>query len=461
MTDTIDAPPPYTASPGHDDLRTWPPPPCYLYANPPEHNKARGGVSEVDRLRNFLLHALSYDYGCSRLAGLTRRDRDHFSNLLKRVDAKPNYDLRVDTYLTLRERGDYLNRHIYDPCNGLRIAEDSVVAILRNFFEFQGVAKEPGALAFFKKYGGHTLAHKVYCDQFLVIPRLTPHEHIRAQLRRSGHLVVDPYLARLCGPASYHESGVCKLQDVSSLRNERLIKIVVGDGEHEPYYIQRTILESSSDYFKKALAHESQLGSDEPGTLSFPEDDLGAWEVLLYWLLKHGLPPLMHVPREFFTLPTGDFELLLVRCWAMGEKYCLPSFQDLMMTTLLKWVEICSTLDRATLEEAFSSTPPGCVMRLLAAADLALQISHESACASRSRAMINAVEGIRGCMGEVLNAVSEYYTRPIRPNASIAPSPDQKQQDWTKYMVAKDHEWCLECGCMRSRRTTIDEEHMQ
>ncbi|KAK3115414.1 hypothetical protein LTR53_005261 [Teratosphaeriaceae sp. CCFEE 6253] len=215
MTDTIDAPPPYTASPGRDDLRTWPPPPCYLYANPPEHNRAPGGVSEVDRLRNFLLHALSYDYGCSRLAGLSRRDRDHFSNLLKRLDAGPTYDPQVDTYLTLRERGDYLNRHIYDPCNALHITEDSVTAIIRNFFEFQGVAKEPGALAFFKKDGGHTLAHKVYCNQFLVIPRLTPHEHIRAQLRRSGHLVVDPYLARICGPPSQREVGVCKLRDVS------------------------------------------------------------------------------------------------------------------------------------------------------------------------------------------------------------------------------------------------------
>ncbi|KAK3115413.1 hypothetical protein LTR53_005260 [Teratosphaeriaceae sp. CCFEE 6253] len=244
----------------------------------------------------------------------------------------------------------------------------------------------------------------------------------------------------------------------SSLRNERLIKIVIGDGDHEPYHIQQTILESASDYFKKALAHESQLGSDEPGTLTFPEDNLGAWEALLYWLLKHDLPPPMQVPCESHIVPVGEHELLLVRCWAMGEKYGLSVFQDLVMTTMLKWVESCGSFEYATLEEAFQSTPPGCALRLLTADDLAFRIVDSQEGLPLVRDVIEFLEGIPGCMGEVLSAVSDFHKMSVRPTACKRPPPDWKQQECINYMVAEDHKWCMQCRCMRLRRTTRDEE---
>ena len=59
------------------------------------------------------------------------------------------------------------------------------------------------------------------------------------------------------------------------LQKDRLIKVYVAENA-TPYLLPGAILASISEYFVKALAHESHLGGED-GALRFPEDDQTAW----------------------------------------------------------------------------------------------------------------------------------------------------------------------------------------
>lgn len=52
--------------------------------------------------------------------------------------------------------------------------------------------------------------------------------------------------------------------------------------------------------------------------MRFPEDNLVARKVLLYWIVKREI--LMELrPHEGMSI-TQEYEATLVRCWALGEK---------------------------------------------------------------------------------------------------------------------------------------------
>ena len=66
----------------------------------------------------------------------------------------------------------------------------------------------------------------------------------------------------------------------SSLLSDRLVKIYVADSA-QPFHVQQRLLESTSEYFIRALRPDG-FGEGKSGTLRFPEDDVKIWQILLY-----------------------------------------------------------------------------------------------------------------------------------------------------------------------------------
>ena len=143
------------------------------------------------------------------------------------------------------------------------------------------------------------------------------------------------------------------------MRCDRLIKLFIGEQspEMQPLLVPQALLENASEYFVKAFRNENMGQQNEPGTLRFPEDDIAAWKVFLYWIIKHKLPAAEEL------VPACDDEnvegkhdhILAVRCWVLGDKYCVPLFQDLIMLEILRTLEHSSTTNDSIME-AFSTT---------------------------------------------------------------------------------------------------------
>ncbi|KAK3619034.1 hypothetical protein LTR56_024289 [Elasticomyces elasticus] len=226
---------------------------------------------------------------------------------------------------------------------------------------------------------------------------------------------------------------------LKSLQSERLIKIFVGPGTTMPYHVPQTILHTTSDYFTKALLHETSLGAAETGVLRFPEDDVDVWGILLYWMLIKELPETALGTRAMKDQELAEFELLLVRCWAVGERYQVPQFQDLVMLELLVFLYRGHSplIGLVTLKEAFATTPPGRPMRKLVARNVAQQLRGQSL----HHNDLDMFDGIAGCMAEIVKAVGEL---PSCMNGCVMPQQrDQKKvatsmakRPWDGYMVA-------------------------
>ncbi|KAK4895397.1 hypothetical protein LTR27_006461 [Elasticomyces elasticus] len=75
-----------------------------------------------------------------------------------------------------------------------------------------------------------------------------------------------------------------------SLQSARDVKIVVGKETPRTFFVQQHLLESTSDYFVKALQNQGPGEKAEPGVLHFPEDKPVTWAILLCWMYKHELP---------------------------------------------------------------------------------------------------------------------------------------------------------------------------
>ena len=123
------------------------------------------------------------------------------------------------------------------------------------------------------------------------------------------------------------------------------------------FKVAQSILTSISEYFVKAIEHE-HLGDGRPGIMTLSEDDADAWKILLHWKLKGTIPP-----RDFVD---DHGQVLLVRCWCLGDKYDITEFQDLAMLELIKVLNgVETTLDIVKI--AFDNSAPGSKLRKLMA----------------------------------------------------------------------------------------------
>ncbi|KAK5702597.1 hypothetical protein LTR97_003542 [Elasticomyces elasticus] len=108
----------------------------------------------------------------------------------------------------------------------------------------------------------------------------------------------------------------------SSLQTTTDIKIIVGEKTPQTFFVQQQLLENTSDYFVKALRNQHLSERPEPGVLRFPEDRVGEWKLLLFWMYKHELPAEVY-HHDLFPA---------VRAWALGDRLCIPEFQNHVST---------------------------------------------------------------------------------------------------------------------------------
>lgn len=144
----------------------------------------------------------------------------------------------------------------------------------------------------------------------------------------------------------------------SALKADHLVKVYVGDEGAPPFLLQQTLLTSISPVFANALKHENLGTNPEPGVLRFPEDDTEAWEVFLHWLMQRSYPQDLDARSS-------------VKCWVLGDRYHISTFQDNAMFALLvrldnKWAKLDD------ISYAFRLTPPGSKLRLLMAEELVM-----------------------------------------------------------------------------------------
>ncbi|KAK4494578.1 hypothetical protein PRZ48_013934 [Zasmidium cellare] len=137
-------------------------------------------------------------------------------------------------------------------------------------------------------------------------------------------------------PDCYDPTGVAPL--MKQLKSQRLIKILIGDAT-EAYLMSETLLTNASEYFAKAIRHETSMGNTEPGVLSFPDDGdyKGAWEVLLFWLMTKSLP--LELTSQHGEIPDVDCYEPWTRIWVLADKYLLPELQDAVMLEMLYFFE--------------------------------------------------------------------------------------------------------------------------
>lgn len=89
--------------------------------------------------------------------------------------------------------------------------------------------------------------------------------------------------------------------------------------------------------------------------MTFPEDDVEVWKILLYWRINGDFPSrAVHRNNQ-----------LLVHCWVLADKYDIAEFQHLAMKHLIDG--LCdsdyASMELTTVKLAFESTAPGSMLR--------------------------------------------------------------------------------------------------
>ncbi|KAK5121392.1 hypothetical protein LTR85_005224 [Meristemomyces frigidus] len=216
----------------------------------------------------------------------------------------------------------------------------------------------------------------------------------------------------------------------SSFQTGRVIEVYVGaiTAESKPYLLPQTLLENASDYFTKALRSGSFKEGKE-GRLHFPDDDSSAWEVLLYWLVKR------HLPSH------ASDQLLMINCWALGDKYGITRFQDETMVELIIIYDDQSAKPDS-IAKALEVSGPGSKMRKLIAEELTWVYENENI----SREDLGAIIDGTGIIVEFL-AANELFREDEegfanifwKSNAATAGmEAKDRQAHWRDYLVGEE-----------------------
>jgi hypothetical protein len=177
-------------------------------------------------------------------------------------------------------------------------------------------------------------------------------------------------------------------------------------------------------YFAKALRNDDGFSFAEGASdiLRFKHDDVDCWKVFVSWVVRRVLPGM----KAAVDRPSkSNYESLLVRSWALGDKYCAPDFQDLIMLELLAHYEKTSTsLELENVYAGFSATPPGSILRKLLADEVVyhLENTDEHAKNGFDPDKLDVCDGIPGCANAIVRSlqaskargstqVSRFYSR--------------------------------------------------
>lgn len=200
----------------------------------------------------------------------------------------------------------------------------------------------------------------------------------------------------------------------------------------KPYLVQQAVLQTTSEYFVKALRNDSFREGRE-GRLHFPDDDAEAWEVLLFWMLKRKIPDL------------GSEEQVLIASWALGDKYGIVAFQDEVMLETLKIFNDEWVLEE-TIAKAIRLCAPGSKMHKLVAEELVLQV-YDVGMVDRDE-LPSMIEGT-GILVEFLGALERYtsdinaFSHRLRRHTEEYPL----LAHWTDYLDGEPpaKHWIFDC----------------
>jgi hypothetical protein len=103
-------------------------------------------------------------------------------------------------------------------------------------------------------------------------------------------------------------------------------------GEAFSVQLQQSLLEATSDYFRKVLREDAFI-EGHTRTITFEHDDVGAWKVLVYWIL-HG-----RLPRAPKFIKSMSYFITMAKWWILGDRYNITLFQDDCMIRLLMSVQ--------------------------------------------------------------------------------------------------------------------------
>ncbi|KAM3424200.1 hypothetical protein BST61_g11259 [Cercospora zeina] len=204
----------------------------------------------------------------------------------------------------------------------------------------------------------------------------------------------------------------------SSLRNDRMITIFVGR-DHEPIYIQQSLLCNTADYFKTLLLN-GRFQEALTGVARFPDDDVESWKLLAYWAMHRNLPDEVNIVN-------------FCKAWYLSEKYLMHDFQDEVMYAILSEALDSDTSDEAFVE-CFAVTTPGTKPRQLFAELLVDLVVHDSLFQWSD---FPQVQGKHSYMASILAAMddlkSDGFSR-SRGDLRTAVGHDGKPL-WMRYMV--------------------------
>lgn len=204
-------------------------------------------------------------------------------------------------------------------------------------------------------------------------------------------------------------------------------------GEKDPAFcISKVVLCNISRKVDELVdvAKKGNVLVDGLQSISLHGDDHEAWKILLYWTVTRCLPG-----------DVTDSEVLMVRAWALGEKYEVVEFQDEVMLSLLLRCE-SNSMEVDAIESAFLLTHPGSKLRCLMAEELIWTIEETKngpatlladSCDVSQEGFVPSVGGVAVDIIEAKNRckdVEEYWRR-------FVVGDDEEHGRWQTFMVGE------------------------
>jgi len=114
---------------------------------------------------------------------------------------------------------------------------------------------------------------------------------------------------------------------------------------------------------------EGTFAEGREGRLHFPTDDVDTWEILLYWAIKRTMPHASNFDQD-------DVISLLIRCWVLGDKYQVQTFQNEVILELLRITDGICVIRRADLKLGVELTSPGSTLRRMISEEFVAHLYH-------------------------------------------------------------------------------------
>lgn len=142
-----------------------------------------------------------------------------------------------------------------------------------------------------------------------------------------------------------------------------IIKVIVGVNKTE-LYIHRSILTSSSEFFRNATKPEWQELRADPNTLILAEANVEEFSAYVHWLY-FGTLPAEKSPTRGQILDDIDFPSL-ARAYVLGEELMDIAFKNSVLDSIVAVMEQFNWLPTGeTVNIIFRGTPPGSGARRL------------------------------------------------------------------------------------------------